>query len=150
MLILYWNWTRTIHSRFDSNFHFLFSSSRSAYLKNCNCLMNCNITIYSTKIVNRKEMDELNAPNSIISLYYSSNLVTKLSEVVGYDWNQFLSDIGGSLGFLLGNYNIYYTLIPNVFILQYSLGTWWSLFQLAVVIIFVCITDKQTIIELKQ
>lgn len=68
-------------------------------------------------------MDELNAPNSIISLYYSSNLVTKLSEVVGYDWNQFLSDIGGSLGFLLGNYNIYYTLILNVFILQYSLGT---------------------------
>ncbi|KAJ8923288.1 hypothetical protein NQ315_001845 [Exocentrus adspersus] len=77
-------------------------NSRASYLKNCNCLMNCNITIYSTKIVNRKEMDERNAPNSMISLYYSSNLVTTLSEVVGYDWNQFLSDIGGSLGFLLG------------------------------------------------
>lgn len=82
---------------------YFFSSSREAYVKNCNCLMNCNITIYSTKIVNRREMDELNTPNSMLTLYYSSNLVTKLSEVVGYDWNQFLSDIGGSLGFLLGN-----------------------------------------------
>ncbi|XP_018561119.1 uncharacterized protein LOC108903430 [Anoplophora glabripennis] len=77
-------------------------NSRAAYVRNCDCLMNCNITIFSTKIVNRREMDELNAPNSMIALYYSSNLVTKLSEVVGYDWNQFLSDIGGSLGFLLG------------------------------------------------
>lgn len=25
-----------------------------------------------------------------------------MSEVIGYDWNLFLSDLGGSLGFLLG------------------------------------------------
>ncbi|KAJ8980978.1 hypothetical protein NQ317_013432 [Molorchus minor] len=79
-----------------------FRIGRTQYMRNCNCPMACNITVYSTKIVNRREMDELNAPNSIISLYYSSNLVTKVNEVIGYDWNQFLSDIGGSLGFLLG------------------------------------------------
>lgn len=41
-------------------------------------------------------------PESNLSLYFSSNLITVLDEVVGYDWNAFLSDMGGSLGFLLG------------------------------------------------
>lgn len=40
--------------------------------------------------------------NSLITIYYSSNLVTQMNEVISYDWNVFLSDIGGSLGFLLG------------------------------------------------
>lgn len=41
-------------------------------------------------------------PQSNLSLYFSSNLITVMEEVLGYDWNVFLSDIGGSLGFLLG------------------------------------------------
>lgn len=41
-------------------------------------------------------------PESNLSLYFSSNLVTVMDEVLGYDWNNFISDMGGSLGFLLG------------------------------------------------
>lgn len=35
-------------------------------------------------------------------MYYSSKLVTVMEEIHGYDWNGFLADIGGSLGFFLG------------------------------------------------
>lgn len=41
-------------------------------------------------------------PESNLSLYFSSNLITVMDEVLGYDWNTFISDMGGSLGFLLG------------------------------------------------
>lgn len=37
-----------------------------------------------------------------MTIKFNSNLVTTMKEVLGYDWNLFLSDLGGSLGFLLG------------------------------------------------
>lgn len=61
--------------------------------------MACNLTVYSTYVQSRKEVA---MPESNLSLYFSSNLVTVMDEVLGYDWNTFISDMGGSLGFLLG------------------------------------------------
>lgn len=72
---------------------------RQKYLEPCECLMACNMTVYSTYVQSRKEVA---MPESNLSLYFSSNLVTVMDEVLGYDWNNFLSDLGGSLGFLLG------------------------------------------------
>lgn len=57
------------------------------------------MTVYSTYVQSRKEVT---MPESNLSLYFSSNLVTVMDEVLGYDWNNFISDMGGSLGFLLG------------------------------------------------
>lgn len=42
------------------------------------------------------------ASDSNVAIYFSSNLVTKMQEVLAYDWTLFLADLGGSLGFLLG------------------------------------------------
>lgn len=58
--------------------------------------------MYSSYVQSRKEADSLLQSSSVISIYYSSNLITEMDEVLGYDWNGFLSDIGGSMGFLLG------------------------------------------------
>lgn len=41
-------------------------------------------------------------PSTTLDLYYASKMVTVYQERPGYDLNQFVSDIGGSLGFLLG------------------------------------------------
>lgn len=41
-------------------------------------------------------------PGSVLYLYYASKMVTVYQEQPGYDLNQFVADIGGSLGFLLG------------------------------------------------
>lgn len=71
-------------------------------MKSCNCQISCNITIYGAQILSRKEADFYVKPGSNINLYFLSNLITTMEEVIGYDWNSFLSDIGGSLGFLLG------------------------------------------------
>ncbi|CAG9865466.1 unnamed protein product [Phyllotreta striolata] len=70
-------------------------------VQNCDCPMACNYTVYKTSIINRREVHETMAPNSLFYLY-STNLVFRMTEVLGYDLNQLLSDVGGSLGFLLG------------------------------------------------
>lgn len=80
-------------------FLFIICSYREKYLQPCDCPTTCNISVYSTYVQSRKEVT---MPESNLSLYFSSNLITVLDEVVGYDWNAFLSDMGGSLGFLLG------------------------------------------------
>lgn len=41
-------------------------------------------------------------PSSQIWLYYASKMVTVFEERPGYDLTQFVADMGGSLGFLLG------------------------------------------------
>jgi len=65
--------------------------------------MSCHVSIYTPTIVSRKEIDETNSPHGFIAMYYTNNLVTQMKEVVGYNFTAFISDIGGSLGFLLGN-----------------------------------------------
>lgn len=39
---------------------------------------------------------------SKIKIYYTSKMVTNIEERPGYDFSQFVADMGGSLGFLLG------------------------------------------------
>lgn len=69
--------------------------------------MACDIAIYTPTIIRRKE-EVLNAPSSTIHLYFESNLVSVMDEKAGYDFNQFVADVGGSLGFLLGMYSYIY------------------------------------------
>ncbi|KAJ3617566.1 hypothetical protein MTP99_007278 [Tenebrio molitor] len=72
------------------------------FTESCNCLMPCNNSIYQYQIENRRDGDTISGPSSQINIYFQSNLVTELTDVVSYDWNTFLADVGGSLGFLLG------------------------------------------------
>lgn len=65
----------------------------------CNCIKSCKINIYSPFVRYRKDKGHT---GSTLIIYFSSNLVPKMNEIMGYDWNLFLSDLGGSLGFLLG------------------------------------------------
>lgn len=51
--------------------------------------------------MNRKEFIQP-IPRSQVSLYYTSKMVSVIEERVGYDLSQFVADMGGSLGFLLG------------------------------------------------
>ncbi|XP_053960576.1 uncharacterized protein LOC128864843 [Anastrepha ludens] len=67
----------------------------------CDCLSPCEARIYSTYIQNRKTLN-LGQPRTQIWIYYSTKLVTMIEESLGYDTTQFIADIGGSLGFLLG------------------------------------------------
>lgn len=47
-------------------------------------------------------MEKSLQPNCLMMIYYGSNLVEVMSKTITYDWSLFMSDIGGSLGFLLG------------------------------------------------
>lgn len=51
--------------------------------------------------MNRKAFPQP-TPRSQVSLYYTSKMVSVIEERVGYDLSQFVADMGGSLGFLLG------------------------------------------------
>lgn len=63
------------------------------------CSMSCNATAYKLFVVKRVPME---MPLSHLYIYFSSKMVTKMEELPGYDFNAFLSDLGGSLGFFLG------------------------------------------------
>ncbi|XP_060522520.1 acid-sensing ion channel 4-A [Cylas formicarius] len=76
--------------------------NRSRLLSNCDCQISCNVSLFSASIVNRRDVEDRNYPDSIVTIHYPTNLVSFMSEELGYDWNDLLSDIGGSLGFLLG------------------------------------------------
>ncbi|CAH1958787.1 unnamed protein product [Acanthoscelides obtectus] len=76
---------------------------RDKYIQNCNCLIACDFTIYKPSVISRKAVvDKITYPDSLITIYYSKNLVTVISEVAGYDWYQLFSDVCALLGFLLG------------------------------------------------
>ncbi|KAL7043303.1 hypothetical protein ACKWTF_001443 [Chironomus riparius] len=81
----------------------------------CECLKPCDTSIYSSFVMNRKSLEGLGS--SQIYVYYTSKMVTKLSEKSGYDSTQFLADMGGSLGFLLG-----LSVIGFIIILEKFLG----------------------------
>lgn len=56
---------------------------------------------------------------SKIYIYYTSKMVTKIEERPGYDFSQFVADMGGSLGFLLG-----LSVIGLIVVLEKVLGYW--------------------------
>lgn len=68
----------------------------------CGCLKACDTTIYSSFVMNRKPLKRDVHPYSKVYIYYTSKMVTNLEERTSYDTSQFLADMGGSLGFLLG------------------------------------------------
>lgn len=68
----------------------------------CGCLKPCDTTIYSSFVMNRKPMKREDQPYSKIYIYYTSKMVSILEERSSYDSSQFIADLGGSLGFLLG------------------------------------------------
>ncbi|XP_044252939.1 uncharacterized protein LOC123003935 [Tribolium madens] len=74
----------------------------SQALSECDCQGRCNNTLYKYQIEHRRDVDVIQGSSSTIAIYFASNLVTELNDVISYDWNVFLADIGGSLGFLLG------------------------------------------------
>lgn len=61
-------------------------------------------------------MDE---PGSKLYIYYTSKMVTNIEERAGYDFSQFVADMGGSLGFLLG-----LSVIGLIVVLEKILGYW--------------------------
>ncbi|CAG9830709.1 unnamed protein product [Diabrotica balteata] len=81
--------------------YYINRSMRRTYLEQCNCRKACDFTVYKSYIINRKSVESLLEPNCVIYIY-CTNLIFRMTEVLGYDSNQLLSDIGGSLGFLLG------------------------------------------------
>lgn len=56
---------------------------------------------------------------SRIYIYYTSKMVTNIEERAGYDSSQFVADMGGSLGFLLG-----LSVIGLIVVLEKFLGYW--------------------------
>lgn len=46
-------------------------------------------------------------------------MVTNIEELAGYDWSQFVADMGGSVGFLLG-----LSIIAVIVVLEKILGHW--------------------------
>ncbi|XP_055633180.1 uncharacterized protein LOC129773577 [Toxorhynchites rutilus septentrionalis] len=67
----------------------------------CGCYQPCTAVIYTTFVMNRKRFN-ISVPAGHIWLYYTSKMVTFVEEFHGYDLAQFVADMGGSLGFLLG------------------------------------------------
>ncbi|KAL1398818.1 hypothetical protein pipiens_008661 [Culex pipiens pipiens] len=67
----------------------------------CGCFQPCSTTIYTAFVMNRKNFN-ITIPAGQIWLYYTSKMVTIVEEFHGYDLTQFVADLGGSLGFLLG------------------------------------------------
>lgn len=93
------------------------------FLASCKCLNPCNNTIYNHQIEYRRDADIIQGSSSTIMLYFPSNLVTELTEVISYDWNIFLADVGGSVGFLLGLSVIgFVTVIEEVVKLIFRIG----------------------------
>ncbi|XP_002014740.2 acid-sensing ion channel 4-A [Drosophila persimilis] len=67
----------------------------------CDCIQPCQSRIYTTFIQSRKVFNQPE-PRSLIYIYYTTKLISMIEERPSYDTTQFIADIGGSLGFLLG------------------------------------------------
>ncbi|XP_023295430.2 uncharacterized protein LOC111678365 isoform X2 [Lucilia cuprina] len=67
----------------------------------CNCAQPCESRIFSAYIQNRKSFAYAE-PNTQIYIYYTTKLISMIEERPSYDTTQFIADVGGSLGFLLG------------------------------------------------
>ncbi|KAK5641853.1 hypothetical protein RI129_010400 [Pyrocoelia pectoralis] len=79
------------------------NSTASTYLqetlRKSNCIRKCKRNIYLPLLQSIREIE----PNAwSLRIYFSSNLISQMDEVIAYDWNTLIADLGGSLGFLLG------------------------------------------------
>lgn len=69
--------------------------------ESCGCVEPCDSVIYSAFVVSRRQHHQSRI-GSKVYVYYTSKLVTNVEERPGYELSQFVADMGGSLGFLLG------------------------------------------------
>lgn len=69
--------------------------------------------------MSRRRCRNLDEPGSKIYIYYTSKMVTNIEERAGYDFSQFVADMGGSLGFLLG-----LSVIGLIVVIEKILGYW--------------------------
>ncbi|XP_065356122.1 uncharacterized protein ppk17 [Calliphora vicina] len=67
----------------------------------CDCVQPCESRIFSAYIQNRKTFNYAE-PNTQVYIYYTTKLISMIEERPSYDTTQFIADVGGSLGFLLG------------------------------------------------
>ncbi|XP_030556002.1 acid-sensing ion channel 4-A [Drosophila novamexicana] len=67
----------------------------------CDCLEPCESRIYTTYIQSRKTFYQPE-PRTLLYIYYTTKLISMIEERPSYDTTQFIADVGGSLGFLLG------------------------------------------------
>ncbi|XP_058451372.1 uncharacterized protein LOC131430409 [Malaya genurostris] len=67
----------------------------------CGCYQPCSGSIFTSFVMNRKHFN-ISIPAAQLWMYYTSKMVTIVEEFHGYDLTQFVADLGGSLGFLLG------------------------------------------------
>lgn len=84
----------------------------------CGCVEPCFSVIYSSFVMSRKRISRPE-PGSKIFIYYTSKMVTNIYERPGYDFSQFVADMCGSLGFLLG-----LSVIGLIVVLEKLLGYW--------------------------
>ncbi|XP_037958942.1 uncharacterized protein LOC119688336 [Teleopsis dalmanni] len=76
----------------------VYNGDREIY---CDCMQPCVSRIYSTYIQNRKNYNQTDLSTQVW-IYYTTKLISMIEERPSYDTTQFIADIGGSLGFLLG------------------------------------------------
>ncbi|XP_043864774.1 acid-sensing ion channel 4-A isoform X2 [Drosophila mojavensis] len=67
----------------------------------CNCMSPCESRIFTTYIQSRKPFYQPE-PRTLLYIYYTTKLISMIEERPSYDTTQFIADVGGSLGFLLG------------------------------------------------
>uniref|UniRef100_A0A1B0AS74 Uncharacterized protein n=1 Tax=Glossina palpalis gambiensis TaxID=67801 RepID=A0A1B0AS74_9MUSC len=67
----------------------------------CNCIPPCESHLFSAYIQSRRNFHQPE-PNTQIWIYYTTKLISMVEERPNYDTIQFIADVGGSLGFLLG------------------------------------------------
>jgi hypothetical protein len=84
----------------------------------CDCVEPCYSIIYSAFVMCRRAY-KATEPGSRLYIYYTSKMVTNIEERPGYDSSQFVADMGGSLGFLLG-----LSVIGLIVVLEKLLGIW--------------------------
>ncbi|XP_068085565.1 acid-sensing ion channel 1 [Anabrus simplex] len=66
----------------------------------CNCIQPCHTVHFTASIVNRHL--QTNLTYSTVFIYFTNKMVSIVEEHYTYNWSNFVADLGGSLGFLLG------------------------------------------------
>uniref|UniRef100_A0A1A9X0Q2 Uncharacterized protein n=1 Tax=Glossina brevipalpis TaxID=37001 RepID=A0A1A9X0Q2_9MUSC len=67
----------------------------------CHCVQPCQTRLFSAYIQSRRNFRQPD-PNTQVWIYYTTKLISMMEESPNYDSTQFIADVGGSLGFLLG------------------------------------------------
>ncbi|KAL3272606.1 hypothetical protein HHI36_014075 [Cryptolaemus montrouzieri] len=87
-------------SKVIDNITTILNSERKEYSSTCNCQISCHLYFYLPNVVMREY--KLHGNNTLLSIYYNTNIVSVVEQVVSYDWSSFVADLGGSFGLFLG------------------------------------------------